>query len=137
MLKTKKEIEMENSQNRLKFRAWDGKEMLIEVYVRDGFVYVIPERVYNTPHIELERVDNAIPLQYTGFRDKNGKGEELYHKDLIINHSRNYREPHVIEWSDKKGAWVGVYGGLEYLIAEELYEIGKVGNFYENPELIK
>lgn len=70
--------------------------------------------------------------QYTTF---NVKDEELYDGDLIINTSRNGGLPHPIKWSEIKGAWVGDYG-IEYLIAEELIEITKVGTIHDNPELL-
>ena len=74
--------------------------------------------------------------EFTGLKEKNGKGKEIYHKDLIVNQSRNNRDPHVVEWSDKLGGWVGLYGGLEYLIAQELHEIELVGNIFENSKLL-
>ncbi|KKK83680.1 hypothetical protein LCGC14_2790960 [marine sediment metagenome] len=79
--------------------------------------------------------EDVEPMQYTGLKDKSGEGEELYHKDLIVNSSRNGGKPHIVEWSEWYAGWVGVYGGLEYLISTELHEIKKVGNIYENPEL--
>ena len=79
--------------------------------------------------------DEINLMQYTGLKDKSGEGEELYHKDLIVNSSRNGGKPHIVEWSEWYAGWVGVYGGLEYLISTELHEIKKVGNIYENPEL--
>ena len=80
--------------------------------------------------------DEINLMQYTGLKDKSGEGEELYHKDLIVNSSRNGGKPHIVEWSEWYAGWVGVYGGgFEYLISTELHEIGKVGNIYENPEL--
>ena len=83
---------------------------------------------------DMERIKAKI-MRYTGLKDKNGKGKEIYHKDLIVNKSRNGGKPHLIEWSDKFGAWVGVYRGLEYLIAQELHEMEVVGNFYKNKGL--
>ena len=72
-------------------------------------------------------------MQYIGLKDKYGKGKEIYHKDLIINKCRNGGKPHLVEWSDNFSGWVGVYGSLEYLIAQEFHEIEVVGNKYENP----
>ena len=72
--------------------------------------------------------------QFTGLLDKNGK--EIYEGDLIINYSRNGKEQHPIKVSEKLGAWIGFYKGLEYLIAQELFEIEIIGNIYETPELI-
>ena len=72
--------------------------------------------------------------EFTGLKDLYGK--EIFHKDLIVNLSRNGKSPHVVEWSNKFGGWVGSYRGLEYLIAQELNEIELVGNIFENKDLI-
>ena len=80
---------------------------------------------------------DITPMQYTGLKDKNGKGVELFDKDLIINYSRNLRKPHAIEWSNEFGAWIGNYHDTKYLISQELHEIEKVGTVHENPELLK
>lgn len=88
---------------------------------------------------DSECIVNVIPEtvgQFTGMKDKNGKGSELFDDDLIVNTSRNGGKPHPIKWSETKGAWVGDYG-TQYLIAAELIEITKVGNIYQNPDLLK
>jgi len=74
--------------------------------------------------------------QFTGLKDKDGEGKEIYHKDLIVNLSRNGGLPHIVEWGEKFGGWIGLYHGLAYLIAQELYEIEVVGNIFENKDLI-
>ena len=79
-------------------------------------------------------VDIKTVGQFTGLKDKNGKGKLIYHKDLIVNQSRNDGSPHIVEWSDKFGGWVGLYRGLEYLIEQELNEIELVGNIFENAD---
>ncbi len=90
----------------------------------------------NLDSYEYAEVIPETVCQLTGCRDNDGKGKLIYHKDLIVNQSRNNRDPHVVEWSDKFGGWVGSYRGLEYLIAEELNEIELVGNIFDNPKLL-
>ena len=109
----------------IKFRAWnvDHNPPIMEFFN------------WNDLH-SIERLLDKEVMQYTGLKDKSGEGEELYHKDLIVNSSRNGGKPHIVEWSEWYAGWVGVYGGLEYLISTELHEIGKVGNVHENPELL-
>ena len=130
----------------MKLRAWDieNKVMLSpeELYKRSiywitdgrGFVSWKTGEIF-TDDLTNEWMNHYIPLWFTGLLDKNGS--ELYRSDLIINSSRNGDKPHEIVWSNKYGAWCGKYGSLEYLIGEELDEITKVGNIYENPELVK
>ena len=117
---------MNMEQRELKFRAW--------VDNNDGYA----QMEYFTLYDRVRQYCGGYNvMQYTGFKYMDGKGKEIYHKDLIVNKSRNGGKPHLVEWSDKLGAWVGVYRGLEYFIAEELHEIEVVGNFFENPELVK
>ena len=126
----------------VKFKAWDkNRKRFIDLngfyiafgsMLNIGAVYGVTEQgvlnEYTLDEIEL--------IEFTGLKDKDGKGKEIFHKDLIVNQSRNDRGPHIVEWSDKFGGWVGLYGGLEYLIAQELHEIELVGNFFENSEML-
>jgi len=115
----------------IKFRAWDKKKKIMYTNVSFSSDDYCPRRITSSDIDILEFVNHndCELMQFTGLKDTEGK--ELYHKDSIMNYSRNAGQPHNIEWSDKKGAWVGVYRNLEYLIAEELYEIKKCGNIYE------
>jgi len=113
----------------IKFRAWTGSRMIENC-----------AGISETPTGWLHFYDNrnhgskAI-MQFTGLKDK--KGKEGYHKDLIVNLSRNDGKPHVIEWSKNFGAWVGKYGELEYILAQELDECEIVGNIFEHSNLIE
>ncbi len=124
----------------IKFRAWDKETKIMmdasygDWVCFDGTPYTEAAQHYNTPNVEIERTKDYELMQFTGLKDKHGK--EGYHKDLIINQSRNGQKPHILEWSDRYGAWVGKYGNLEYLLAEELEECAFVGNIYEYPEMV-
>lgn len=127
-------------QRELKFRAWDK---IRKEFLSNGNLFITintgnkPEKseLYLDVTMPPDYTDRFILMQYTGLKDKGGEGKEMYHKDLIINKSRNGAKPHLIEWSDKFGMWVGAYKGFEYSIAQELHEIEVIGNIYENPKL--
>ena len=111
----------------IKFRAWDPFNAVM-IYSK------ILSNFFNTFEKAVNGENNPVLMQFTGLLDKNGK--EGYHKDLIVNLSRNNGKPHILEWSRKFGAWVGKYGELEYILAQEIYECDFVGNIYEDPELL-
>lgn len=136
--KTEKGEKMERL---LKFRAWDNKNKIMmdasygDWICFDGTPYTEAANKFDTPNVEIERTNDYEIMQFTGLKDKNGK--EGYHKDSIVNLSRNNGKPHILEWSNKLGAWIGKYGQLEYVLATELYECEFVGNIFENSNLIE
>jgi len=81
---------MENSNNRLRFRAWDtkrgkmwsaeemGKDQLTLMPDGRGFINV------DGTSTELSQfVPNLIPLQFTGLDDKNGKELDWWEGDIF------------------------------------------------------
>ena len=86
-------------------------------------------------------------MQYTGLKDKNGSGKEIYEGDIVEYEWRtgNGKERFVVEWDDKQHGFDclvdflgGVKSDLPGSIGGELkplqYKI--IGNIYENPELL-
>lgn len=81
---------------------------------------------------------DAIRRQFTGSYDDTNTGVPIYDCDIITHKSRNGGRPHVVSWSNEKGAWVGQYGSFEYILAPELGrgEIERVGNIFENENIL-
>lgn len=101
----------------IKFRAWDGKEMLFEFGNANGL------------NEFLETGNNGLYkfMQFTGFFDKNGK--EIYEGD-IIQSKMGYHE---IWWNAKRGSW-GTSNSIsthKYKLTDSLHHCEVVGNLYE------
>ena len=129
-------------EDRFKFRAWDGKDMLFpNALVLEGcyiarFTHAEQVTAYEVgpgDHGEVELQDSAtIIMQSTGLKDKNGK---LIFEGDIIKSSDGL---HVVEWHGS-GCWNPFVFhevlGYDDAIVAEYNEI--VGNIHENPELLE
>ena len=116
-----------------KFRAWD---------TRDEGKMISWEQIKHNAHrqlfggyFELFNRQELIPMQYTGFKDKNRV--EIYEGDRI----RYNREEYVIRWDDDRGCylyerpvWSKDQHGWQ-LTCDIAWESEVIGNIYENPEL--
>ncbi len=133
----------------IKFRIWDKEDKVM--YRSEIFDLGLFFSSYNYETNPL--------MQYTGFKDKNGK--EIYEDDILIMHRKLKKERHLDESSGKwvtteretplfrdysvrafftkNGKWMvenkkgGVVNNLHAL--EEKGEV--IGNYFENPELLK
>jgi len=112
----------------IKFRAW-YKEKKIMSYPFGLFNILDDEGGWETINFPCE------VMQFTGLLDKNGKNpeEELYYKDIMSIPLENDKIC-IVEQS-ATGDWM--VGVDTLLFAVEKLGAYKIGNFYENPELLK
>lgn len=79
-------------------------------------------------------------LQFTGLKDKNGKG--IYEGDILRYSDGNEQSTHQIYWEELTGRWFDKrledgdsqtsYDGFEFVT-----DCKVIGNIYENSELLK
>lgn len=143
----------------IKFRAWDGKQMLTE----ENFGFVVSDYDSIIKLDEYGWTEHGVDCveQYTGLKDKNGK--EIYEGDIVNlayykkSHGKkrwvkNYphKDINVVEFEDGyfKFSNTDKYGiGSELVFSdygewsgrdcEYKYEAEVIGNIHENPELLE
>ena len=112
----------------IKFKFWNTKlkKMLIPVYSLERML------IRHTHFSMDDKLDNLIPLQFTGIYDKDG--EEIYESDLVnisyhYKDGKNYFE---VVWDKDNLCFAFMQGEIKYFAnILNFYEIEKVGNAYE------
>ena len=132
----------------IRFRAWDTEYNCMD---NDFFigsyagVYDRASTTYDTPHIEIEKVNNLKIMQYTGLKDF--RGIEIYEGDIVrVEHTNYYEteiEPEYKPWIGKvifKEGGYYIQTGCDYhpsLSNIRIVSINVLGNVFENPELLE
>ena len=126
----------------IKFRAWDknNNEMVEVVSIDYGAYKTKIEYLtvkYKNNETLTEYADNFELIQYTGLKDKNGK--EIYAGDICKAVTKNNNS--VIGVVEYRSGYYVIDGKDEYAVLREWLEnfiyIEKLGNKYENPELLE
>ena len=138
----------------IKFRGFyrdeNGKE---KIFVNGEWVkgyWVISGSILQTSHVlkylfYKGKVDIhgwksvLIPTvgQYTGLNDKNGK--EIFEGDIVATDFHE-KKPYLIKYGIHNYTDVGFYakdGNYRFPMPDSLKHIIKIGNIYENPELLE
>lgn len=114
----------------IKFRAWDRKNKSFIKYIVGVRFYpggIIVDYQTEAGFEETECGD-AIPIQYTGLKDKNKK--EIYEGDILKTSTDKIG---VIMWDECM--WTLKLSNENWIVSPGYDEI--IGNIYENPELLK
>ncbi len=122
----------------IKFRAWlkNRKVMgkVLEIHFdKKTTVYAIEDGLGKT-WFEKEN-ENAVIMQHTGLKDKNGK--EIYERDVLIREN-DLENTCVVKWDNESCGFT-----LNYIYFDESYDMSEfwddfevIGNIYENSELL-
>jgi len=120
----------------IKFRAWTKDH-----WINDGMINDYQDTIY----VESNGWDEFPIMQYTGFKDKNGK--EIYDGDIIGDWTdvdgKMEQSKQTVYFDEMLGGWMLDNSlkqdrSLAYSLHAELqdFEYEIIGNIYENPELL-
>ncbi len=127
-----------------KFRCWDteNKEMLKvqELDFEDTF-YGGRLSIRTDKYNDYFDMEDMVLMQYTGLKDKNGK--EIYEGDIVKFRFKEDREefPDLIGYIEYQSTFAAFrimsnQGSFKIDITEIKF-IEKIGNIYDNPELLE
>ena len=118
-----------------KFRAWD-KELNFMINIKRYKIDFDGQVLFDNNDKELYNQTNKIELmQYTGLKDAINKNE-IYEHDIINLLGVGFLK---VEWDYKHTGWICLDKHYKKRnLADVLLNGGiRVGNIYENPELLK
>ena len=111
----------------IKFRAWDGHKIVYDIELT---IFQSGWSVYGVAK------GDAILMQYTGLKDKNGK--EIYEGDILMD---GLKELMIVDWDKETASFIMVDAkdeemGYSFECYSDLNHIEVIGNIYENHELL-
>ena len=121
----------------IRFRAWDREEK--KMYIAEDWLMISGDGdcyVWNMGKRLREK--DFILMQFTGLKDKDGKGKDVYQADLIRSCPKGYepREIYEVVWDEERLEW-GVKSKIGMITSlwtfDKDFEV--IGNVMENPEL--
>ena len=126
----------------IKFRAWDGKSIIYLHQHKGDFPLCLVWENDKCVLMEFEaghddNLDNAILMQYTGLKDKNGK--EIFEGDFIKDKEHIY----IVSWHDEMATFVIKRKGWMFILYHFFKEglnnndCEVIGNIYENYNLLE
>ena len=119
----------------IKFRAWD-KELNFMINIKRYKIDFDGQVLFDNNDKELYNQTNKIELmQYTGLKDAINKNE-IYEHDIINLLGVGFLK---VEWDYKHTGWICLDKHYKKRnLADVLLNGGiRVGNIYENPDLLK
>lgn len=131
------------SQRTIKFRAWNGEEII------DTGVYHLTQMPNKTETVQMwdgDKHEYIELMQFTGLLDKNGK--EIYENDVVVKvdgwigasgYAGYAKDEKVkVEWNEDIAGFFPFanYDG-DCGVKNNGNEFEIIGNIYENPELLK
>lgn len=130
----------------IKFRAWlKTKKKMIDMWWYDG-CYILERAVAGVTVVEMKhhRTDSIL-MQFTGFKDKNGK--EIYDMDIIGDWTdvdgKMEQSKQTVYFDDMLGQWMLDNSlkqdkTISYSLFSELhdFEYEIIGNVFENTDLL-
>lgn len=109
----------------IKFRAWNGEQMISPDYIdREGVAHWKENSI-------PEMASGDKVMQYTGLRDKHGK--EIYEGDVV---RFCLVETFVVEWEHSQPTSGYNFYGWNMPSVKDMLTCEVIGNVHENPELI-
>ena len=124
----------------IKFRAW-MREQEYMTHLK-GFYkntntcwFTLIEDGLNGQHVSVRVPQDAILMQYTGLKDKDGV--EIYEGDVVKWDEKNGGNIEDVQWSEDELAWIchnPKDNGSWLCCADRIGTV--IGNIHENPELL-